>query len=682
MSEKDKGKGKEKEVQSYPPPLLDENGNPRPRKTVPAGQQWYQRTQEQRDKKRQDALEKKRKLMQAERLKLDQKRPEWDLGLNETNPLTSAQESALQRVWYTEGAAWGRDRLFQTMRAQDVQPISRRQIYSWVRKQEAYQRYKSFDPDTNILKTIQPTKPGIVQADYLFFSKQKAGKNKQYQKIFVAIDIFTHYAWAYLAEPNAIFDDDDEFQDVRITDVKKRAGVDYFRVFVGNEDKGDWTEADLVAEESVGQDGFEELLEEMIQGGGKLRKYALKRRGGDDEEYAKVRSQAPVTMRVAILHAKKMIRDANNLARDPDLGKNKWRVRVVWTDKGQEFTGIDPDREREAVAPEDMPELEPETVASDTRFTKAVENTIDEAHPSGRGDIPKDERGRHMINPTRTHSHHVERFNRTLRMLLSKKLEVESAKTKVQPQDRGKLSEGQNKKRELEQDVLDAVVEMYNNNPHPSIRMPPMAALDPDNWDKARIALGLMTKQAKKLRAPEFEPNDLVRVGIRKLAAGQKADRPQYTRQLYVVAKVIKGEYSADTMVGKTPKIMYRVRELQKEEIRGTPQRKDDYYLPDPIEKSEDKSIGAFFRQIPKTPLFEGALVNANYVYDKQGEKLYKHILSDTAVAWHKEHMEKKMAAEADRQQKARNENRAAMRQRLAKRQRQIANARDVPLLQ
>lgn len=240
------------------------------------------------DKLREE-LERRRAERQADRLARGQrleKRNEFERGYNFRDKLSANQEKAIRDEWYGKGMYWGRDKLYKLLLERpDLQNelISRRQVISWLVKQESYQRHLPFKPDTNVHKSIYPMKPGVLQLDNLTFGNVT---------IFMAIDVFTHYVWAF-----------------------KHTGA-----------------AGAVA----------------------------------SAEYVK---------------------EIDNDMKEAGYPQG---IRMVWTDAGSEFV--------------------------DTKTKKANEfrSTMDEL---GLKEI------KHMVNPTKTHAHHVERANRTLRMLLSKTLE-------------------------------------------------------------------------------------------------------------------------------------------------------------------------------------------------------------------------------------------------------------------
>ncbi|WP_341247197.1 hypothetical protein [Nereida ignava] len=147
-----------------------------------------------KEKREQEKLDKQAKRL-ADGKRLD-KRNEFERGYNYSYKLTPLQEEAIRDEWYGKAMYWGRDKLYKLLAERDDLQgnyISRRQVISWLSKQETYQRHLPFKPDTNVHKSVYPMKPGVLQLDNLTY--QIGNKNV---RIFMAIDVFTHYMWAFV----------------------------------------------------------------------------------------------------------------------------------------------------------------------------------------------------------------------------------------------------------------------------------------------------------------------------------------------------------------------------------------------------------------------------------------------------------------------------------------------------
>lgn len=173
-------------------------------------------------------------------------------------------------------------------------------------------------------------------------------------------------------------------------------------------------------------------------------------------------------------------------------------------------------------------------------------------------------------------------------------------------------------------ELVENLVGMYNRTPHNTIDMSPDEAMQKVGTEtgRARIASAI-TKNSKGVeyaKAPKFNVNDLVRVGIRKPSVGAKADDPQYTSQLYQVAQVNKNGPKNKQSDSEFPThvLTYRVDEIDSKYLVDG----DKYYEPTKKELKKDKNIWAMYRDIPDTALRENSLVWANQVEDQLGDKM------------------------------------------------------------
>ena len=105
--------------------------------------------------------------------------------------------------------------------------------------------------------------------------------------------------------------------------------------------------------------------------------------------------------------------------------------------------------------------------------------------------------------------------------------------------------------------VLDDMVDRYNNNRHSTIMMTPTMASDPKN--KTIVFANLYGDQVyHRLAKPKFAVGDRVRITVKK---GQfdKGYTPRWTEEVFTISQV---QY--------TDPITYRIRDDSGEEIQGT----------------------------------------------------------------------------------------------------------------
>ena len=98
----------------------------------------------------------------------------------------------LSDLYYKDSNYFGRDKLYTLAQSKDIN-VSRRQVMTWLKDQEIYQRYKKADK----AKTIKPTilKEPFKQLGIDLIDMQ--GKEyKQNRYILTCIDLFSKYAWA------------------------------------------------------------------------------------------------------------------------------------------------------------------------------------------------------------------------------------------------------------------------------------------------------------------------------------------------------------------------------------------------------------------------------------------------------------------------------------------------------
>jgi hypothetical protein len=166
----------------------------------------------------------------------------------------------------------------------------------------------------------------------------------------------------------------------------------------------------------------------------------------------------------------------------------------------------------------------------------------------------------------------VERFNRTLKLRM------------------GKLFDAQNSFRYV--DKLEDLVNNYNNTVHSTIKMKPVDAIKPENYDKLMTnyyASGTSSTGPNKTKI-KFEVGDIVKIPIY-LSTFTKEMTGKWTRELFKVPKV-----------NDTVPVTYNLIDLNNEPIEGTfyaeeLQKIDKSVLDEPfkiekvIKKSKGKSL-------------------------------------------------------------------------------------------
>jgi hypothetical protein len=164
----------------------------------------------------------------------------------------------------------------------------------------------------------------------------------------------------------------------------------------------------------------------------------------------------------------------------------------------------------------------------------------------------------------------VERFNRTLKLRM------------------GKLFDAQNSFRYV--DKLQDLVNNYNNTVHSTIKMKPVDAIKPENYDKLMTNYYASSTGPNSALKVKFEVGDIVKIPIY-LSTFTKEMTGKWTRELFKVSKV-----------NDTVPVTYNLVDLNNEPIEGTfyteeLQKIDKSVLDEPfkiekvIRKSKGKSL-------------------------------------------------------------------------------------------
>ena len=130
----------------------------------------------------------------------------------------------------------------------------------------------------------------------------------------------------------------------------------------------------------------------------------------------------------------------------------------------------------------------------------------------------------------------IERFNRTLGEMIQKHMTTNQTTKYI--------------------DVLQKLLNEYNNKFHTSIKMSPFEASDPQNKDKVLNNLYSDIKPTKS--KPKFKVGDRVRIQKYKTIF-EKGYTPKWTKEIFVVETV-----------NKTSPITYKIKDLNEEPILGS----------------------------------------------------------------------------------------------------------------
>jgi len=106
-------------------------------------------------------------------------------------------------------------------------------------------------------------------------------------------------------------------------------------------------------------------------------------------------------------------------------------------------------------------------------------------------------------------------------------------------------------------DILQKLIDEYNNRYHSSIKMTPFQASDPENREKVLRNLYSDIKSAKRSKS-YFRVGDRVRI-YRYKRTFEKGYKPNWTKEIFVVDEV-----------NKTNPITYKLKDLEGEPILGS----------------------------------------------------------------------------------------------------------------
>ena len=105
-------------------------------------------------------------------------------------------------------------------------------------------------------------------------------------------------------------------------------------------------------------------------------------------------------------------------------------------------------------------------------------------------------------------------------------------------------------------DVLDEMVNNYNNTWHASIKMAPVEASLKKN--ETTVWRNLYRDREQQTNRPKFSVGDRIRI-TKKKTAFEKGYTPRWTEELFTISKVL-----------YTDPITYRIKDYNDEEIQGT----------------------------------------------------------------------------------------------------------------
>ena len=104
-------------------------------------------------------------------------------------------------------------------------------------------------------------------------------------------------------------------------------------------------------------------------------------------------------------------------------------------------------------------------------------------------------------------------------------------------------------------DILDKLVENYNNTVHSSIKMTPVEASKVEN--ELTVYENLYPDEENKIKKPKFKVGDRVRISKKK-STFEKGYTTRWTREIFVIEQVL-----------NTNPVTYKINDLKGEEIKG-----------------------------------------------------------------------------------------------------------------
>jgi hypothetical protein len=139
----------------------------------------------------------------------------------------------------------------------------------------------------------------------------------------------------------------------------------------------------------------------------------------------------------------------------------------------------------------------------------------------------------------RTHAHFVERFHRTFRGMLHKRmvflLQDRIPKDKKERKELIKKVEKSGEAHIQWSDLVPEILKAYNNTKHSTIRMTPNEAEKPSNQMDVKAAIELKARFPRKY--PEVKVGDVVRV-VKKKAFGEKEHVGRFLTHRHTVTKI------------------------------------------------------------------------------------------------------------------------------------------------
>jgi hypothetical protein len=150
--------------------------------------------------------------------------------------LTKDEEDFLKDFTYKQGNLFGRDKLFYAIRNRfPEQDISRRELWSWMNKQEVFQINRKPTMSRGIVRTMNPGKPGWIQMDNI---NLESHAYNGYKYIVHAVDLFLKKDYAVPAKSLDV-----ETMKKAIDDfLQQGMKMSYCQTDLGSEWKGDFVD--------------------------------------------------------------------------------------------------------------------------------------------------------------------------------------------------------------------------------------------------------------------------------------------------------------------------------------------------------------------------------------------------------------------------------------------------------
>jgi len=108
-------------------------------------------------------------------------------------PLNEAQERKLHEIYYVQGNMFGRDKLYQLLKRDPANDISRNQVNAWLQSQEVHQTFRKPVSKRHAVRPYVTKTTGTLMVDLLDMSSDPW---RSYVAILVCVDVFSRKVYA------------------------------------------------------------------------------------------------------------------------------------------------------------------------------------------------------------------------------------------------------------------------------------------------------------------------------------------------------------------------------------------------------------------------------------------------------------------------------------------------------